>query len=272
MEFEVTLLPLASLFSLEGRRALVTGATGYLGRAMCKALAEAGAHVLVNGRDEAKVSTLVGELRATGGSADGWIFDVTDPVAVEHAFVSHELLPLHVLVNNAYVGGAGSLATVGAQDYRDSFEVTLVAADALLRAAMPALRAAVAASEDASVINVASMYGMVSPDPRIYADPHTANPPFYGAAKAALLQWTRYAACELGPKGIRVNSLSPGPFPSLASQAASPAFMAKLASKVPLGRIGCANEVGGPLVFLASSASSYVNGANLVVDGGWTSW
>jgi NAD(P)-dependent dehydrogenase (short-subunit alcohol dehydrogenase family) len=117
-----------------------------------------------------------------------------------------------------------------------------------------------------------SMYGMVSPDQRVYESKRVANPPFYGAAKAALLQWTRYAACEFGPEGIRVNAISPGPFPSTDVQAANPDFVATLANKVPMGRIGHAKEIQGPLSFLISDASSFVNGTNLVVDGGWTCW
>lgn len=259
-------------FSLDGRCALVTGATGHLGREMCRALADAGAHVLVNGRRSASVANLVQELRERGGSADPMVFDVVDAESMRQALASRISQPLHVLVNNAYAGGAGALSTAQSQDYRDSFEVSLVAVDALLRAVLPAMRLAVKRDGDASVVNIASMYGMVSPDPRIYAGPASCNPPFYGAAKAALLQWTRYAACELGAEGIRVNAVSPGPFPSEDVQIANPDFVAKLAAKVPLARIGSAQEIGGPLLFLASPASSFVNGANLVVDGGWTAW
>jgi NAD(P)-dependent dehydrogenase (short-subunit alcohol dehydrogenase family) len=116
------------------------------------------------------------------------------------------------------------------------------------------------------------MYGIVSPDPRIYKSASEINPPSYGTAKAALLQWTRYAACEFGLEGIRVNSVSLGPFPSIEVQVKSPNFIDKLALRVPMGRIGQSKEAGGPIMFLMSSASSYVNGSNLVVDGGWTSW
>jgi NAD(P)-dependent dehydrogenase (short-subunit alcohol dehydrogenase family) len=164
------------------------------------------------------------------------------------------------------------LQTAGAQAYRDSFEVGVVAVHGLLQASMQALKKAVRECGDASVINMASMYGMVSPDPRIYDSPTVANPPFYGAAKGALLQLTRYAACELGPIGIRVNSISPGAFPSEAVRTSSPDFISRLSARIPLGRPGRAEEIVGPLLFLASPASSYVNGANLVVDGGWTSW
>ena len=134
------------------------------------------------------------------------------------------------------------------------------------------MRKAVQQNGEASVINLASMYAMVNPDQRIYVSAAEVNPPFYGAAKAALIQWTRYAACEFGAEGIRVNSISPGPFPSEAVQKNNPAFIEKLASKVPMRRIGLSDEIKGPTLFLASSASSFVNGTNIVVDGGWTCW
>lgn len=260
-----------SMFSLRGRTALVTGATGHLGRQVAQAFAAAGAHVLVNARSTDAVADLVAAIRASGGQATPLAFDIRDAGAARDALGRFEG-PLHALVNNAYVGGAGRLEGADPQAYRESYEVAVVAADGLLQAALPALRLGAKGQGGASIVNFASMYGMVSPDQRLYDSPSGANPPFYGAAKAALIQWTRYAACELGPQGIRVNSVSPGPFPSESVQLAAPDFVARLAARVPMGRIGAASEVAGPVLFLASPASSYVNGANLIVDGGWTAW
>jgi NAD(P)-dependent dehydrogenase (short-subunit alcohol dehydrogenase family) len=98
------------------------------------------------------------------------------------------------------------------------------------------------------------------------------NPPHYGAAKAALLQYTRYAAVHLAPQGIRVNAISPGAFPPEVVQQRDPAFAAALTQKVPMGRLGTPEDLGGAVVFLASSAARFVTGANLPVDGGWTAW
>lgn len=257
-------------FSLEGKSVLVTGATGYLGRAMVYGLAELGARVLVNGRNRPRVEELVEELREAQLAAESAVFDINDEHAVREWF--SKLGSLHGLVNNAYSGGAGSIETASDADFQNSYEVSLVSANRLLREALPNLRSAVNDSGGASVVNIGSMYGMVSPDQRVYAGKSVANPPFYGAAKAALLQWTRYAACEFGIEGIRVNAVSPGPFPSNSVQTSSADFVATLASKVPLGRIGQAEEIQGPLSFLISDASSFVNGSNLVVDGGWTCW
>ena len=260
------------VFSLIGKTALITGATGYLGSAMALVLAEAGAHVLINSRSQERSETKVRNLIASGHSAEPAVFDVTDQQGIEQFFALYQGRPLNVLINNAYVGGAGSIELSKTEAYASSYDVTVLAAHNLLKGALPALRMAVQKDGDASVINLASMYAMVSPDQRIYESAQGANPPFYGAAKAALLHWTRYAACEFGAQGIRVNSISPGPFPSDLVQNKNPTLVEELSKKVPLGRIGQAEEVRGPTLFLASSASSFVNGANIVVDGGWTCW
>lgn len=259
-------------FSLDGKSVLVTGATGYLGRAMVYGLAELGARVLINGRNRSRVEKFVDELCEAQLAAQPAIFDINDKQAVHNWFVRFGSMPLHGLVNNAYAGGAGSIETATDKDYRNSYEVSLVSANRLLREALPNLRLAVKSSGGASVVNIGSMYGMVSPDQSVYPDKSAANPPFYGAAKAALIQWTRYAACEFGIEGIRVNAVSPGPFPSSAVQSTNADFVRVLAGKVPLGRIGQSEEIQGPLSFLISDASSFVNGSNLVVDGGWTCW
>jgi len=261
-----------AIFSLKGKTALITGATGHLGTSMALILAEAGAKVLINSRTFERSDGLVARLKADGHAAESAVFDVTSPEEVAAFAERLQGDPLHVLVNNAYVGGAGSVECAESEAYAASYDVTMVAAHRLLTAMLPNLRAAADQCGDASVINLASMYALVSPDQRIYESASAANPPFYGAAKAALLQWTRYAACEFGKEGIRINAISPGPFPSLSIQAANPGFIETLAAKVPMGRIGASEEIRGPMLFLASSAASFVNGANLVVDGGWTCW
>lgn len=259
-------------FSLVGRDVFITGATGYLGKAMAWGLAEAGAHVLVNARSHANCQELVSELIEAGYTAENASFDICDEAAAAEFFSLRGDAPIHCIINNAYAGGGGTVEVSEPDDYRRSYEISVVQAHNLLRLALPSLRNAVRQCGDASVINVASMYGSVSPDIRVYDRPDASNPPFYGAAKAALLQWTRYAACEFGAEGIRVNAISPGPFPSPAVQADSPAFINRLIEKVPMARIGQAHEIQGAVLLLASPASTFINGANIALDGGWTSW
>jgi len=179
-------------FSLRGKSVLVTGASGHLGSAISRVLGEAGAHVLVNSRSAARGIELTKWLRDIGCSAEPAVFDVTDHAAVATYFSARKDKPLDVLINNAYLGGAGNIELAEAESYAGSYEVTVLAAHNLVKVVLPGLRLAVEKNGYASVINLASMYALVSPDQRIYDGPGVVNPPFYGAAKAALLQWTRF--------------------------------------------------------------------------------
>ncbi len=257
---------------LTGKVALVTGATGYLGIEMSRALGRAGATVLVNSRSTEKAEILADQLSNEGIKARSAAFDIRDDTALSAFADTLSGSPLHILVNNAYGGPGGTIKSSGLDDFQHAYDIVVVAAHRMLKALLPHLQRAQIESGDASVINIASMYGLVSPDLRVYPSPEGSNPPFYGAAKAALVQYSRYAACEFGVAGIRVNAVAPGPFPSLKVQKDQPEFVQKLATKVPMGRIGSAHEIGGPIVFLASSDSSFVTGSVLPVDGGWTSW
>ncbi len=264
-----------SKFRLDGRVAFLSGAAGHLGRPMAKALASAGAHVVLNGRNQNRLKTLAEELKSAGLSATAACFDVTDGDAVRRhmGLIGEQHGRLDVLVNNASAGNAGSIESATAADFEQLYRVNVVAAFELLQAAIPLLKVAGAKTPGgASVINIASMYGSVSPDPSIYGTSGANNPPFYGAAKAALIQFTRYAACHLGTQRIRVNSISPGPFPSAEVLEKDSEFQGKLKAKNPMHRTGDPAELQGPLLFLASDASSYVTGVDLAVDGGWTAW
>jgi NAD(P)-dependent dehydrogenase (short-subunit alcohol dehydrogenase family) len=253
-------------FSLADRVALVTGGAGHLGRAICRGLAEAGAHVLVNGRDAAKAEAFAAELRNMKLAAEALPFDVTD--FARAASVIAKLPRLDILVNNASPIQTGTIESVSPLDFATASAGIVQPAFALTQAALPLLR-----SKGGSIINIASMYGTVSPDPSIYGSSGSNNPPQYGAAKAGLLQLTRYLACHLATEDIRVNAVSPGPFPDREKLAREqPAFLEVLERKVPMRRVGRADEVAGAVVFLASDAASYVTGANIPVDGGWTAW
>lgn len=260
-------------FRLDGRVCFLSGATGHLGRSMAEALASAGATVLVNSRSADAVDALVSRLRGEGHHATAFSFDITDEGALEKAIerIAKDHGRLDVLINNASAGRTGNFEQINAADFEQSYRVNVIAPFRLLQAALPLLRKSVSPA-GASVVNIASMYGSVSPDPSIYGTSGANNPPSYGAAKAGLIQLTRYAACHLAPHKIRVNCISPGPFPAKRYLENDPQFHQRLRAKVPMQRTGDPNELQGPLLFLASDASSYVNGVNLPVDGGWTAW
>jgi NAD(P)-dependent dehydrogenase (short-subunit alcohol dehydrogenase family) len=262
------------LFHLDGRIAFITGAAGHLGRSMAKGLAEAGAHVVLAGRKEENLRALANELLAEGRKADVVVIDVENEESVQRAFarVAEDHGRLHVLVNNAYEGAGGTMETSSVESFARADEVAVIGAFRCIVAAKPLLKAAVLETGHASIINIASMYGIVSPDLRIYDSQEESNPPFYGAAKAGLIQLTRYAACEYAKEGIRVNAISPGPFPKPLIRVQNPGFHERLCAKTPLGRTGEPEELKGVVVFLASDAATFVTGANLVVDGGWTVW
>jgi NAD(P)-dependent dehydrogenase (short-subunit alcohol dehydrogenase family) len=242
---------------------------------MAKALASAGAHVILNGRTQASLDAILGELNTAGLSASLACFDVTEEAAVRQhiAQIGEQYGRLDVLVNNASAGRTGTIESATTADFEQLYRVNVIAAFQLLQAATPLLKEAGSRRQgSASVINIASMYGTVSPDPSIYGTSGANSPPYYGAAKAGLIQLTRYAACHLAAEGIRVNCISPGPFPSAKYLDRDAGFHGRLKAKNPMHRTGDPEELQGPLLFLASDASSYVTGINLPVDGGWTAW
>ena len=236
---------------LTGKIAVVTGGAGHLGKAMSHALREAGATVIVASRE--------GEVK----------LDISSMESVEKCF--SQILEKHgkidILVNNAFFCPSDNLETMSEEDWVKGIDGTLNSVFRCTKAVLPTMTG----QGSGVIINISSMYGMVSPDPRIYGDSGYNNPPSYGAGKAGIIHFTKFCACQLAEKGIRVNSISPGPFPNPDVQKNS-AFVDELCTRVPMGRIGQPEELGPLVVFLASDASSYITGANIPVDGGWTAW
>lgn len=267
------MLDIKNLFSLANKVAFISGATGYLGTQIALSLSQHGAHLIVNGRNPSKVNFLIKQIERMGGSAEPAIFDISKINDVKKYFESRESSQaINILINCAYSGFGGNIVTSTPEMYQSSYETIVIGAHNLLISSLPFLNLSVKSTNDASVINISSMYGLVSPNLNNYESPLLSNPPFYGAAKAALIQLTRYAACEFGACGIRVNCISPGPFPNIEKHSSQDPLIKKLAESSPLNRVGNPIELCGPVIFLASSASSYVTGANILVDGGWTSW
>jgi NAD(P)-dependent dehydrogenase (short-subunit alcohol dehydrogenase family) len=266
---------LARSLDLRGRVALVTGASGWLGLPMAEGLAEAGAEVWLAARGREALEEETEHLRDAGHRVHALVMDVTDPVQVRDGIASivDRSGRLDILVNNAHVGRPDGFDVDDDAGFARAAGQATTATWRLIHHALPLLERAAEETGDASIVNVSSMYGKVSPDHRVYPQADMPrNPLFYGAAKGGIDQMTRWLAAELGPRRIRVNTLSPGPFPQRDLPERNPGFIALLAERTPLGRIGRRDEVKGPLVFLASPAASYVTGTDLAVDGGWMAW
>lgn len=255
------------LFSLRGRAIVVTGGAGHLGRAICAGLRNFGATVLC-------LSSRIGNFdppdphALPGGSIESVVCDVMDEAAVAAALeaFANRCNGIDGLVNNAARAPRGIDFTMSASAVEEGMRGIFLHYFTCARAVLPLFRGGKGA-----IVNTASIWGVVSPDPRTYLDlgndPSLIVPP----AKAAVLQLTRYMAVVLGSKGVRVNALVPGWFPQRRGPD-NPAYMEQVTSRIPMGRIGQPHEVVGGVIFLLSDASSYMTGQELRIDGGYTAW
>jgi NAD(P)-dependent dehydrogenase (short-subunit alcohol dehydrogenase family) len=260
---------LQELQSLKGKSAVVSGGAGYLGTAICETLAELGADLVLASRDKAKCERKAEELAGQYGiRAIGLELDTLNKPSIK-AFVEnvHQAFPaIDILVNNAWSGNKNSWESISDEDWEYDINMSLNSVFRITKAFFPDLK-----TTQGVILNIASMYGHIGPDYRIYDGKEFANPPSYGAAKAGVLQFTRYLASFLSPHSIRVNALSPGAFPHPPTQKHE-AFMQKLGSKNPMNRIGQPDELKGAVALLCTNAGSYITGQNICVDGGWAIW
>jgi len=266
-------------FSMKGKVALVTGGAGLLGKEFCRSLAEAGGTVYLADRDADLIERSLAEISGANENLHGVEVDVTDPASVKEVVerIVSDSHSLDVLVNSAALDPKfdpehprfydNAFEDYPLQSWQDGLSVNLTGA---FLASQAAARQMVK-QNSGSIINLCSTYGLVGPDQRVYEEPgkqKTYKPVFYSVTKAGILGFTRYLAAYYASTGIRVNALSPGGVENNHEQQ----FVTNYSSRTILGRMAHKDEMSGALLFLASDASSYMTGANLVVDGGWTAW
>ena len=256
------------LLSLKGRVAVITGAAGWLGGAMSRALAEAGAQVVVTSRELAKAQAFAQTLPGEGHIGMSLDLMNTETFAQFVQDVVQATEQIDVLVNNGYSGSAASIQAANADDFDRSYHAGVTGYFVLARDVANHMRT----RGGGSIINIASMYGVVGSYPEAYEGLGVNSPPSYHALKGALVHLTRHLAVYWAKDGIRVNAISPGPFPPPRVSDAFPTFIPRLEAKSPMGRMGKPHEVKGVAVLLASDAGSYITGQNILVDGGWTAW
>jgi NAD(P)-dependent dehydrogenase (short-subunit alcohol dehydrogenase family) len=257
----------SSLFDLTGKVALVTGATGRLGREISFALSEMGAQVAVVARTTETLHALRDEIEGeTGNPVIPLIADTRHTEAIDRLFAQlmDTVGQLDILVNNVTGNTRETVETMNEVTWNSTLEQIVsgmfLCSQAAGRIMVP--------QGSGSIINIASIYGMVAPDHRIYGDSGLNSSVVYGTGKAAVLQLTRQLAAHWGQTGIRVNAITPGGVED--SSNAHPEFRQNYEGRTPMQRMMYREEIRGPIVFLASQASSYVTGHNLVVDGGFT--
>ena len=266
-------------FKLDGKVALVTGGAGLLGRQFCLTLAQAGAAVVAADLQPDAVSTVVNELESEGYASAGLTVDVTNPESVR-SLVDNTLSRfgrLDVLVCSAALDPKFDASQAGQhassfEDYplslwQQALDVNLTGLFLCAQAAsQPMLQ-----QNSGCMIFICSTYGLVGPDQRIYerpGQPQQYKPVYYSVTKAGVLGLIRYLATYYAGKGLRVNALTPGGVYNQHDEQ----FVRNYSARTVMGRMAHLDEMNGALLFLASEASSYMTGSNLVVDGGWTAW
>lgn len=272
-----------ALFNLQGKTAVLTGASGFLGRTFAQALLANGARVIALGRSERVQSEARSWANSFGKDmVSAHRVDMYDVSALNELCrrIAAEEKSIDVLVNNAHELGAatgfnvpeGSLENSTFEQWQKNLHAGVYWAVQTTQIFGDKLKE----HKRGSIINIATMYASVAPRPELYHGSDSLNPPGYSASKAALVAFTRYAASFWGSCGVRANCISPGPFSNTEdlegenAVAENSAFVKRLKGYTVLNRIGRPIELCGALIFLASDASSYVTGQNLAVDGGWT--
>jgi NAD(P)-dependent dehydrogenase (short-subunit alcohol dehydrogenase family) len=264
---------LRELSDMSGRRVLITGGAGHLGRVMAETLAELGASIILLDRPNAQFANIQSDLMHQWEANCLCIeCDLESDEERNHAIqeIKSDGKGLNCLINNAAFGGTTALEgwvtpfeTQSLATWRRALEVNLTAPFHFSQAFASELRAA----KGGNIINITSIYGELGPDWQLYEGTAMGNPAAYGASKGGLAQLTRWLATTLAPD-IRVNAISPGGVFRSQPQA----FVERYVGKTPLNRMASEDDFRGAIAFLASDQSAYVSGQVISVDGGWSAW
>lgn len=256
------------LFDLSGRAALVTGGAGYLGTAFANALAEAGASVVISSRESDRAAEAAAALPTNNGATHfGIQLDHKDDASIRHGFgeAVERCGGLDILFNNGQGGPIDDWTNIDAEGFQDQ----LSNATGYFLLARIMREHAIQHSKPASIVMIGSMYGVVASYPDAYEGICPASSVGYHALKGGVIHMTRHLAAYWAKDNVRVNCLSPGPFPQ---PMANQEMVERLCKKNPMGRMGLPHELKGAALMLASDAGSYMTGQNVIVDGGWTVW
>ena len=246
--------------------ALVTGATGQLGRQFCHALAQEGALIWVSDLDLELCKEVVSNLNKNQQHRP-LLMDVANPESVQNAFseIRENTGSPEIIINNAGIAVFEPFEDRSFDDFMNVMKVNAGGTFLCIQAGSELMRAN---KTKGSVINIGSIHGIVSGDPKIYTDCARKTAECYGASKAAIIHMTKYFAVHLAEFGIRVNCISPGGV--FNNQGKD--FVENYSNRTPMGRMANEEEIAATAIFLASDDSTYITGQNIVVDGGWTSW
>jgi NAD(P)-dependent dehydrogenase (short-subunit alcohol dehydrogenase family) len=250
------------LFDIGGKTALITGGSSGIGLMVARGLVERGVKTYIAGRDQARTAEAAAWIASSGGACIPLAADLADPEgprSLAEAFAAREG-KLHLLVNNAGANAPGGLAEMTVPDWDLVLNVNLRAAFLLTQQVLPLLRAAASDADPARIVSIGSIGGLHIPNWEAHA---------YNVSKAGLHHLTRSLAKALGKDRITANAIAPGPFPSRLTDTTSDAVRKSVATYIPLGRPGEADDIVGAVTFLASRAGAYVNGAVIPLDGGY---
>lgn len=259
------------LFGLHDETATVIGGAGRIGKAICRALAFAGADVAIIDINAEEAQKLADELHAqTGRTMLPLAIDATsaEQLADAVAAIASRLKAPSMLVNSAQFRGAGFYSSNVEEYPREAWDNVIETNLTAVHLACQAFGRSMIDHGGGRIVNIASTYGLVSADPRIYGTSGVNSPVAYGAAKAGVIQLTRYLAVHWRDKNIRVNCLVPGGV----FDHQSPEFVTNYCDRTPLGRMAEPEDYQGAVLFMLSRASEYMTGSVVTVDGGWTAW